>query len=274
MLRPGTRPLTELREEIESLLSRSKTRKCNSERLNVTDIPLGTLFLIDSLNALATIATSQMSTFLSSLITPTVTLVGTYHEDVPVMDALSAYSPHPLTLLRYIATTVFTVHSLAHVLARKAAKDRSSALPLFGLDEDEEGLVIGFGSNDPRGVVLEMEHRRKSGRTIKEWFFVSARSEAPNPRAPGFGKEDRVILLEDHPLYKASLPPEIPGMDQKVDVGSSFDLGLTEKQRKDRDGVVLPYYDAQRDVGSAGGGGRILYDMGEEDDFDEEEDEI
>ena len=91
----------------------------------------GTLFLVDSLNALAAVANSHMSTFLSSLITPAVTLIGTYHEDVPVKDALSAYAPHPLILLRYLATTVFTVHSFAHILAKKAAKDRSSTAPTF-----------------------------------------------------------------------------------------------------------------------------------------------
>ena len=119
-----------------------------------------------------------------------------------------------------------------------------------------------------------MEHRRKSGRTIKEWFFMSAQPATPTKRAPGSGKEDRVMLLEDHSLYKASLPFEAAELDHKDDVGSSFNLDLTEKQRKDRDGVVLPYYDAQKEIGSGGGGGRILYDMGEEDDFDEEEDEI
>jgi elongator complex protein 5 len=54
---------------------------------------------------------------------------------------------------------------------------------------------------------------------------------------------------------------------------ATFNLGLTEKQRRDREGVVLPYFDAQVEVGG-GEGGRILYEMGREDDFDEEEDEI
>ena len=35
---------------------------------------------------------------------------------------------------------------------------------------------------------------------------------------------------------------------------------------------MLPYFDAQSEEG--GVGGRILYDMGAEDDFDDEEDEI
>lgn len=54
---------------------------------------------------------------------------------------------------------------------------------------------------------------------------------------------------------------------------STFSMGLTEKQRRDREGIVLPYFDAQEDVGG-GEGGRILYEMGREDDFDDEEDEI
>lgn len=53
--------------------------------------------------------------------------------------------------------------------------------------------------------------------------------------------------------------------------GPTFELGLSERQRQDREGVVLPYFDAQK---GGGDGGRILYDMGSEDDFDEEEDEI
>lgn len=88
------------------------------------------------------------------------------------------------------------------------------------------------------------------------------------------------MLLDDHPLYRRSLGL----LDDRAREGSAedqfgattFDLRLTRKQRDDRAGVVLPYFDAQREEsgGGGGGGGRILYDMGVEDDFDEEEDEI
>lgn len=77
-----------------------------------------------------------------------------------------------------------------------------------------------------------------------------------------------MILLEDHPLYRKQEEKEVQ-QDEGMDV--SFELGLTERQRQAREGVVLPYFDAQK---GGGEGGRILYDMGEEDDFDEEEDEI
>lgn len=79
----------------------------------------------------------------------------------------------------------------------------------------------------------------------------------------------RIILLTDHVVFKE---PEIDAADEE-EPESTFNLGLTEKQRKDREGIVLPYFDAQTDIG-AGEGGRILYEMGREDDFDDEEDEI
>lgn len=132
-------------------------------------------------------------------------------------------------------------------------------------------------ANEPKGIVLEMEYRRKSGRGIKEWFYLplignsdsETVSEKRNTHSSMGGK---VILLEDHPLY---LPPEVvmakehrPALDEV----STFELGLTAKQKADREGVVLPYFDAQK--GEGGEGGRIVYEMGVEDDFDEEEDEI
>ena len=143
--------------------------------------------------------------------------------------------------------------------------------PVFGLDEDVEGVIRGLGGNDRRGIVVEMEYRRKSGRAVGEWFFLP--TITTDTKKTAMGIRERAILLEDHPLYRR-LPDERD--DDAVGSGgaadSTFDLGLTEKQRRDRDGVVLPYFDAQREDGGAGG--RILYDMGEEDDFDEEEDEI
>ncbi|KAJ6790043.1 hypothetical protein PWT90_05270 [Aphanocladium album] len=83
---------------------------------------------------------------------------------------------------------------------------------------------------------------------------------------------DMLLLRSDHPVFAA---PDAggDGGDGEEEPESTFNLGLTEKQRKDREGIVLPYFDAQTEVGG-GDGGRILYEMGREDDFDEEEDEI
>jgi elongator complex protein 5 len=179
-----------------------------------------------------------------------------------------------------MATTILEVKSFHHVLAHKAARDRSVGEPVFGLEEGVEGVLVGLkgsvsGENGKGkasgGVVLEMEYRRKSGRAVSETFFLSSpvaktSSSTSTPSSkPSFST---ITLLEDHPLYTR---PSEAIEEEGVDI--SFNLSLTEKQRRDREGVVLPYFDAQS-MGGAGEGGRILYDLGVEDDFDEEEDEI
>ena len=146
-----------------------------------------------------------------------------------------------------------TVHSFPQTLARKRAREKSLAEPVFGLEEGE-GVVCGLGANAPGGFVLEMEHRRKSGRGVGEWFFV--------------GRGEKPVVLGEHPLFSQGR--------EEVEFGgggveATFEMGVTDAQRRVREGVVLPYFDAQ---GGRGEGGRILYDLGVEDDFDEEEDEI
>ena len=208
-----------------------------------------------------------------------IALVAAYHSDAPTPLNKSPYSPSPLTLLNYLATTVMTLHSFSHVLAEKAARDRSIAAPLSGLASGLEGVLVGLSQEDSRKfevkgrgreVVIEMEHRRKSGRGIVDWFLL------PLVNQPWATQSKEVIcLLQDHPAYRPR--EEVPTIQAKTDgagMESTFDLGLTERQRRDREGVVLPYFDAQKGGEGPGEGGRILYDMGEEDDFDEEEDEI
>ncbi|MCJ1385113.1 hypothetical protein MMC17_008232 [Xylographa soralifera] len=205
----------------------------------------------------------SLPTFLSSLLTPSTSLLALFHTDVPVPPSPSPYTPAPLPLLRYLATTVLTTHSLTHVLARRSAAQRSVAAPAFGLAEEADGVLVGLGANDPRGTVLEMEYRRKSGRGVGEWFFLAAEGGG------GRGKGGGVVLLEDWEGWRGGEEEERrKGGEER----GTWEVGLTERQWRDREGVVLPYLDAQGEGG--GGGGRILYDLGVEDDFDEEEDEI
>jgi len=168
-------------------------------------------------------------------------------------------------LLRYLATTIFTLHSLHHVLAKKA-RARSHVEPSFGLDEGVEGVLQGKGANGREGLVLEMEHRRKSGRGVREWYFLPSHLTTNRTTAA-----ETVTLLEDHSGYRLPAQDSAAGPSADGQDEGTFALGLTDKQRQDREGVVLPYFDAQK---GGGEGGRILYDMGSEDDFDEEEDEI
>lgn len=184
------------------------------------------------------------------------------------------YSPSPLSLLSYLATTLITLAPLHHVLAEKRAEEKARSPPSFGLEEGEEGILLGRGANGGASpakggneIVLKIEHRRKSGRGIYEEFAFAPANTA--------GKADaKFRLLVEHPLYNPPKAKDAGDGAKEIEEGT-FSLTLTDKQRRDREGVVLPYFDAQKGDGP-GEGGRILYQMGEEDlgDWDEEEDEI
>ena len=186
----------------------------------------------------------------------------------------NAYAPAPLVLLTFLSTTILTTSSLAQTLAKKIARDRSLAEPVFGIEEEKEGILTALHSQattsdgSTKGFVLEMEHRRKSGRTGAVARFYMP-PPAPDPSDPKEGRKP--IMLEDHPLFRPK-----QGEREMVEEGEkgTFELELTEKQKRAREGIMLPYYDAQKADGTGNKGGRILYDMGIEDDFDEEEDEI
>jgi elongator complex protein 5 len=236
------------------------------------------LVIVDSLYDLLNTANVDMNTLFNLVAGEFAsTLVGIYHQDIlPTQDEQDAYAPQPLDLLKYLATSVMTCKSLAHALAAKAAKERSLAEPTHGLLQGAEGIVQCLSANSHTGVVIEAEFRRKSGRPESEVYFL--RPSLPsdyNAVMPGrtFGtlKQEYVILLDQVPAYNNQ---EILGllMASADEIESTFNLTLTDKQKKAREGVVLPYFDAQK--GEGGEGGRILYDMGAEDDFDEEEDEI
>lgn len=202
-------------------------------------------------------------------------IVAVYHTDVPVIlpKSFNEYEPHPFALLCHLATAILTLSSLQQEIERQKARNRSVVEPEWGLKEDREGVLIGLTerskAEDKGGVVISMELRRRSGRAVDEKFILMpASTTAAAAAKSGLGK---LSLLTDHAMFTKPAAGEGEEGDEHPE--STFNLGLTEKQRRDREGIVLPYFDAQTDIG-AGEGGRILYEMGREDDFDDEEDEI
>ncbi|OAA68744.1 killer toxin sensitivity protein [Niveomyces insectorum RCEF 264] len=299
-----------------------------------------TLIVIDSLCQLARQDPLFVAAFVSSLVSPTTSVLGLHHADDPSLsagvlpshrDALRQGKPPPLKVLCHLATAVVRVHALHEEVAKKRARDRSTEEPHFGWAAGE-GWPFGYGNKAyskrdlvgplyDHGVVVDMELRRRSGRAVVERYVMvlgggpkadqqqqqqqqqqqhqvpqsrsarppQAQKSAPTPprlRMPWEADATPctdITVMSEHPLFAA---PSTVGGEEGDGVGdgdgdetadevptSSFSLGLTAKQRRDRDNIVLPYFDAQTDIG-AGEGGRILYDMGREDDFDEEEDEI
>jgi elongator complex protein 5 len=239
-------------------------------------MPIEYLIIIDTLNPLSSNYSAYLSTFLSSLLLGSnISLLALYHLDIPAR-AQNTYQTDPITTLTYLATAILTIQNLSHVVARKKAQDRSLQPPEFGLAEHREGVLVGLSTSSTKelkGVVVEMEIRRKSGRGVSESFVLfSFGANASNAEL------GTVILLDDHPVYSFTMGELVEGLEKDEGFETTFSLGLSEKQKRDREGVVLPYFDAQKEGGAAGPGegGRILYEMGAEDreDFDDEEDEI
>lgn len=237
------------------------------------------LVIVDSLYDLLSDPTVDMSTLFHLVAMKyKSTLIGVWHLDlIPACESHNPYSPQPLELVKYMATAIITCKSLAHMIASKAARERSLPEPTYGILHEGEGIIQALDANDTRGIVLDAEFRRQSGREESAVYFLRTASasdyQKPAPgRSIGVLKQEFVTLLDLIPAYSnQDTAAKVPDSEE---MESTFNLGLTEKQKIARDGVVLPYFDAQKTMGDAGEGGRILYDMGAEDDFDEEEDEI
>jgi elongator complex protein 5 len=133
---------------------------------------IGTLLVLDSLNDLASDESINLPALLSAFISPTVSLLATYHLDIPAVESADAYTPSPLTQLKYIATTIFTVNNIQLLIAQKAAYDMSYAGPSSGLLTGISGVFQGLTANDLYGLEFDMEHRRKSGRVVNEFYYL------------------------------------------------------------------------------------------------------
>lgn len=237
----------------------------------------GAIVILDSLNPFISTHSEQLTAFLSNIITPTVSLIAIYHTDVPCVlpKTYSEYAPHPFTVITHLATAILRLSSLDHEIERQRARNRSVPEPEFGLNEGRDGVLIGLQEKrtpkQGRGLVVDMEIRRRSGRAVTGKFVLVIPPDVERRK----GALSSFCLQESHPAFKP--PEDEAGSEGQETEGdgpeSTFNLGLTEKQRKDREGIVLPYFDAQTEIGG-GEGGRILYEMGREDDFDDEEDEI
>lgn len=199
--------------------------------------------MIDSLNS---ISSNGLTSFIAPLIRPYSTLVAIYHTPTPDRSNITSpasYAPSLKTQLLYLATTIIAV----------------SPNPVADIDEEDVSagtLLVPLGAHS-RLCQLQFTHRRKSGRAVEgsfefdftahEFTFIPERAQVTS----GFAMGNDDSLIKDL---------------------TTFNLGMTEKQRIARDGVDLPYLAAQEgEVMGATVGGAIVYQFEKEDDYDEED---
>lgn len=189
------------------------------------------LVIIDSLNY---ISTEELTTFITSLILPNITLLGTFHTDVPISYEINY--PLSINLLSYIASSIFELEPIQ-----------------FDEEKIEEKLSkfqfpINSNLNSPVFKVT-LTNRRKSGRSLKYEYIVDIVSHNYE-----VCKKEEAKNEEDESMLKDL---------------STFNLTTNNKQKLAREQVELPFMEAQQALGSSGGA--IVYEFEKDDDYDEED---
>jgi elongator complex protein 5 len=116
-------------------------------------------------------------------------------------------------------------------------------------------VISTLVSNSSQQIVVALEYRKKSGRTIRERYTLNLTSGKVEPLDRKLAENSR----------------DTSGLD----FGTTFNLGITQRQKESKEDVVLPHFSAQ---GTYSGGdvsersGDIEYTLETEDDFDDEED--
>ncbi|KAJ1907403.1 hypothetical protein LPJ81_000775 [Coemansia sp. IMI 209127] len=170
-----------------------------------------------------------------------------------------------------------------------------------GWYSNEEAVpFISLKHNDSTHCLLRMEHRKQSGKVgLEVASFEINQDQLPMFRAVD-ASSPVAIALQDPPSqqhtpqkpkhdqkdsrkgssgHDATRPVNAPQAQHQLDptAGLSFNLNLTEKQRRDKASVELPYLEAQlADTGISSDnrhiGGEIHYQLDETDDWDDEDD--
>ncbi|KAG0672343.1 hypothetical protein C6P45_003027 [Maudiozyma exigua] len=195
------------------------------------------LIIVDSLNH---IPLSHLSSFITSLVAPHITLLSTYHKDllsnIPT-HSLDNY-PNAETLLQFMATSIFDIDPLLN----------NSTLDETELRYSLDKFHIPKGLNRSQ-FKITFTNRRRSGRSLIHDLVVDA-------------KKHTYDLYED---VAEEATEETPEMLQGL---TTFNLSTSAKQKEAKDQVALPFLEAQSEFA---GGTAIVYEYEKDDDYDEED---
>lgn len=162
--------------------------------------------------------------------------------------------PSAQPLLSHISTTVLRVSSFGHHTLKVEADSKALPDPIEQ-DRARDGVISILASNPSEQMIIALEYRKKSGRTIHERCTLNLTSGKLEPLDRKSAEDSR----------------DTTGLD----FGTTFNLSVTRRQKEIKEDVVLPHFSAQ---GIYSGGavqetrGDIQYTLEAEDDFDDEED--
>ncbi|KAK6463097.1 Elongator complex protein 5 [Scheffersomyces coipomensis] len=196
------------------------------------------LIIIDSFNY---IPSTDITNFIASISEPSITIVGTFHINCPQPHNTSSYYPSALSLLSFIASSIFEVEAFhEHSIGEEQLSNRIRKLD----------IPISSALNSDV-FKLTLTNRRKSGRSLIYTYKVDCKNHV-------------------YEVHKSNQAEEIDPEDESLlkDL-TTFNLTTSNKQKLAREQVELPYMEAQEALGSSGGA--IVYEFEKDDDYDEED---
>ncbi|KAK5808666.1 Elongator complex protein 5 [Linnemannia elongata] len=191
---------------------------------------------------------------ITALLTDTSRIIAIHHEDIPDADSYlpnSSSKPQASNSLAHIATTLITLKS-SEALRQDQEDFRKGTVTA------KEFCYLTVFGNAWDSAVCEVEHKRKSGKVAKETNAYHQGTPTGNLT---------VVNVWD----VVGDMPDIDKMDLEESQTSdpaanlSFNLNLTEEQRKAKNDTVLPYLKTQESTGA------IYYEPDAADDFDDDD---
>ncbi|KTW26679.1 hypothetical protein T552_02687 [Pneumocystis carinii B80] len=211
------------------------------------------IILVDSIDAFNLTNKINISDIITSILTlnGSITLILINHLSIPLPKSYPVYYPLPSELLSYISTTIISIQSLSHKIAIKNAKDKALTTPLEN-DSYIEGVIVALDSNDTSGIFIDTEHRRKNGKCIHEESVLMLKT----------GVIKSIVDIEQFKKKTYIIEKQIE------DLNINFNLTLTDKQKKQKENVILPHFKSQTIYQPES---LIFYTPDSEDDLDEED---
>ncbi|KAI1306258.1 Elongator complex protein [Mortierella claussenii] len=222
---------------------------CNVEQSNFT-------VYFDSLSQFLVASVPDTFNLIRSMIgllTDTSRIIAVHHEDMPDGDSWSPDASKPLAShsLAHIATTLVTLKNSEAI--RQDQEDLRR-----GVVAAKEFSYLTVHGNTWDSAVCEVEHKRKSGKVARETNAYHLGT--PTGELVVVNVWDVVGDMPD--IDKLNLEES-----QMVDPAAnlSFNLNLTEEQRRAKNDTVLPYLKTQESTGA------IYYEPDAADDFDDDD---
>ncbi|KAI9361570.1 Elongator complex protein 5 [Pilaira anomala] len=226
--------------------------------------------LIDSITPLAMISqyrTYQLVKALESLTTEAIRLMIGFHSDIKFISKTGLNMQDSLNRL---ASVIIKLESLKE----RSYLETQAALTGF-IPQDTFSYLTVTSNCIGKGGIAHIEWRKKSGKVTYEsnGFILNKHGlldVVPVTQLTGVVMEDEEKKIEEE-LKSMQLDPK---MDPTANL--SFNLSLTEEQRKQKENLVLPYLKAQQlevsmDEEKKSHTGLIYYDPDAADDFDDED---